>query len=146
KLVLVNPFLPGGHTGFRNPTTLNLSAMPGYTRQKLLDTGRTELELLQDYFPGKHVQIGFWPINDSENANYGGKAAWDWIRDQLFLEFDGLNRPLVGFFQENLAAKRLGAGVDPFTATPVISQGITLRNPGNTSFSETTWAGFQMLG
>lgn len=80
---------------------------------------RDELRVLQDEFPGKFVQIGFWPITDNENAIYGGVAASDWIRQQLLAEFDGITRPRIGFFMENLAAKRNGPALDPYSSTPV---------------------------
>jgi dienelactone hydrolase len=141
RLVMLDPFLPGGHTGLRDPITLKLREMPGYTRQRLLEAAQEELRALQDHFPGKFVQIGFWPILDDEDFAYGNLNAWKWIRDQLLAEFNGVTRPRIGFFMESLAAERLGPALDPYDATP------------RTDFAgplfaarEAAWNGFQMLG
>jgi dienelactone hydrolase len=141
RLDLLDPYLPGGFTGVRDPNSIPLRNITGYTRQKMLQAVRTELRALQDEFPGKFVQIGFWPVTDNENASYGGVTAADWIRQQLLAEFNGLTRPRVGFFMENLAARRNGPNVEPFSATPVTGFGSALFNS-----REATWNGFQMLG
>lgn len=141
RLDLLDPYLPGGFTGVRDPNSLPLRNIIGYTRQKMLHAVQTELRALQDEFPGKFIQIGFWPITDLENANYGGVAAAEWIRLQLLAQFNGISRPRVGFFMENLAAKRSGPFLDPFSATPVTSFGSALFNS-----RDATWNGFQMLG
>ncbi|HEY6168042.1 MAG TPA: dienelactone hydrolase family protein, partial [Verrucomicrobiae bacterium] len=141
RLVMLDPFLPGGHTGIRDPNNLALRNMTNYARTNLLAAVQDELRSLQTNFPGKLVQIGFWPVTDNENASYGGTNAWTWIRAQLLAEFNGLTRPRAGFFMENLAAERIGPRIDPFTATPITS----FAAPMNTSRSN-TWNGFQMLG
>ncbi|MFM7182994.1 MAG: hypothetical protein ACKO2G_16240, partial [Verrucomicrobiales bacterium] len=141
RLDLLDPYLPGGFTGVRDPNSTQLRNMPGYTRQKMLQAVQTELRAFQDEFPGKFVQIGFWPITDNENTSYGGVAAADWIRQQLLAEFNDLIRPRVGFFMENLAAKRNGPLLDPYSATPVTGFGSALFNS-----RDATWNGFQMLG
>ena len=141
RLDLLDPYLPGGFTGVRDPNSTPLRNITGYTRLKMLQTVQTELRALQDEFPGKFVQIGFWPITDNENASYSGVAAAEWIRQQLLAEFNGLIRPRVGFFMENLAAKRNGPLLDPYSATPVTSFGSALFNS-----RDATWNGFQMLG
>jgi hypothetical protein len=67
RLDLLDPYLPGGFTGIRDPNSTPLRNLPGYTRQRLLDAGCDELHALQDEFPGKFVQLGFWPVTDNEN-------------------------------------------------------------------------------
>lgn len=141
RLDLLDPYLPGGFTGIRDPNSTQLRNIPGYTRQKFLEAVQDELRTLQGYFPGKFVQIGFWPIIDNENANYGGVTAWEWLRQQLLAEFDGVTRPRVGFFMENLAAKRNGPAIDPYTSTPVTGFASALN-----ASKDATWNGFQMLG
>jgi|GEM_PF-692606 Dienelactone hydrolase and related enzymes len=121
RLFEIDPYLPGAFTGIRDTNNVRLRDIPSYTRAKMLAAVQDELRNLQDSFPGKLIQIGFWPINDNENASYNGMPAWNWIRQQLLAEFNGVTRPRIGFFMENLAAKRLGPAVDPFTATPITS-------------------------
>ncbi len=141
RLDLLDPYLPGGFTGVRDPNSTPLRNIIGYTRLKMLQAVQTELRAFQDEFPGKFVQIGFWPITDNENASYGGVTAAEWIRQQLLAEFNGLIRPRVGFFMENLAAMRNGPLLDPYSATPVTGFGSALFNS-----RDATWNGFQMLG
>jgi hypothetical protein len=58
----------------------------------------------------------------------------------LLAEFNGVTRPRVGFFMENLAASRPAPGADPVTGYPVTSYGTALQ------LSQTnTWTGFQAL-
>lgn len=141
RLDTLDPYLPGGFTGIRDPNSTPLRNIAGYTRQKFLEAVQDELRALQDSFPGKFVQLGFWPITDHENAAYGGATAWEWLRQQLLAEFDGLTRPRVGFFMENLAAKRNGPASDPYSSTPVTGFASALY-----ASKDTTWNGFQMLG
>jgi dienelactone hydrolase len=141
RLDLLDPYLPGGFTGIRDPNSTQLRNIAGYTRLKFLGAVQDELRALQDAFPGKFVQLGFWPIIDNENASYGGVTAWEWIRQQLLAEFNGLIRPRVGFFMENLAARRNGPAIDPYSSTPVVGFASALNASQNA-----TWNGFQMLG
>jgi hypothetical protein len=141
QLDLLDPYLPGGFTGIRDPNGIKLRNIPGYTRALYLSAVQDELRALQDAFPGKFIQIGFWPVIDNENAAYGDVAAWEWLRQQLVAEFDGATRPHIGFFMENLAAKRVGPDVDPFSATPVTTFASALF-----ASRDQAWNGFQMLG
>jgi dienelactone hydrolase len=141
RLDLLDPYLPGGFTGIRDPNSTPLRNLPGYTRQKLLAAAQDELRSLQDQFPGKFVQLGFWPVTDLENDAYGGVSASEWLREQLLAEFNGVNRPRVGFFMENLAAKRTGLNAEPYSGSPVTAFGSALF-----ASRDNTWNGFQMLG
>lgn len=141
RLDLLDPYLPGGFTGIRDPNSTQLRNLPGYTRENLLAAVQDELRTLQQEFPGKFIQIGFWPITDGQDAAYGASTAAEWIRQQLLAEFNGITRPRVGFFMENLAAKRVGLGSETYSGTPVTSFGSALF-----ASRDTTWNGFQMLG
>jgi dienelactone hydrolase len=139
-LDVIDPYLPGGFTGIRDPNGTPLRNLPGYTRSNFLAAVQHELRALTTNFPGKFVQIGFWKVQDNENANYGGVEAWEYIRRQLLAEFNGITRPRVGFFMENLAASRPAEVAEPMTGYPVTSFGAAL------DLSQTnTWNGFQAL-
>ena len=140
SLAVIDPYLPGGFTGIRDPNELPLRNLPGYTRSNLLFAVQSELRALTTNFPGKFVQIGCWKIQDNENAAYGGVEAWEYLRQQLLAEFDGVTRPRVGFFMENLAASRPAPGAEPVTGYPVVDFGAALHR------SQTnTWSGLQAL-
>jgi hypothetical protein len=141
RLSALNPFLPGGNGGLRDPLPQTLDGLPGYTRAKLLGAVQDELRTLSAEFPRTYVQMGFWPVLDGENAAYGGLSAWEWMRQQLLAEFNGLVRPHIGFFMDNLSANRQASGQDPPTGFP------------NTSFAapmflsrDAEFNGFQALG
>lgn len=141
RLDVLDPYLPGGFTGIRDPNGTPLRTLPGYSRENLLAAVRDELMAWQQEFPGKFVQTGFWPITDTQDAAYGGLSAAEWMRQQLLSEFNGITCPRVGFFMENLAAKRVGPDVEPYSATPVTGFGSPLFQS-----RDATWNGFQMLG
>jgi dienelactone hydrolase len=138
---VVDPYLPGGFTGIRSPASAALHEIPGYSRERLLDAVRDELSALQDAFPGTFVQVGFWPVKDLDDASYDDVAAWEWLRRRILAEFDGVLRPRVGFFMENLAARRDGPYPGPFVATPVTGFASALF-----ASRDATWSAFQMLG
>jgi Fibronectin type III domain. len=152
RLLVLDPYLPGGHSGIRdpNPPTQTLSHLggnggttaeaKGYTRANLLAVVREDLIRFQDAFPGKVIQVGFWKVTDTENAAYGGLAAWEWIRQQLLAEFDDSDRPRVGFFMENLAGNRSVPEALP-NGFPITSFGQALYDSRHD-----TWGSFQMLG
>ena len=130
KISIVNPNLPGADDGIRkvsaefDPDCINNPrCMPGYTRERLLWAIQDELRTVQDNFPGKLVQIGFFPDDDGQDSAYGDATLWQWLYKDattdpdaldengvhlvaLFDEFNGVKRPRVSFFQENLAATR----------------------------------------
>lgn len=141
RIDVVNPYLPGGFTGIRSPTSTALHEIPGYSRERFLDAVLDELSALQDAFPGTFVQIGFWPVKDLDDASHDGVAAWEWYRRRILSEFDGVARPRVGFFMENLAARREGPYPGPFVATPVTGFASALF-----ASRDATWSAFQMLG
>lgn len=143
RIAVINPYLPGGHSGIRDPDPQNgvtLSSLAGYSRSNLLAVVQEDLRNAQDFFPGKVVQIGFWKVLDSEDASYGGTPAWDWLRQQLLAEFSDSDRPRVGFFMENLAATKPLPDA-AYTATPTTTFGQALY-----ASRADTWGGLQMLG
>jgi len=142
QLLAINPNLPGGFTGVRDPVAMNLSDMPGYSRAAFLAAVQDELRSVARNFPSKFVQIGFWSVTDGENANYGGAVAWECIRQALLAEFNGGAEPRIGFFQENLAAGREAWNSDPLDGRPLAS-GIAA--PLAESQAQ-TWTSFQALG
>ena len=86
--------------------------------------------------PSQFVQIGFWPVTDSQNT----PMLWEALRQSILAEFNGVNRPRVGFWMENLSASRPAPGQDPITDKPITSFG------GPLYLSQTnTWANFQAL-
>ena len=141
RLDQIDPCLAGGFSGIRDPNGSTLRSMPGYTRAKLLAAVQEEIRAWQDVFPGKFIRLGFWPVLDGENAAYAGVTAWEWLRQQLLAEFDGTTRQHIGFFMENLAAKRAGSHEAPFTATPTTTFGAPIALSRNGA-----WSTFQMLG
>ena len=135
-LLAVDPYLPGGHTGIRDPNIIRLRDLPGYTRAGFQAAVEDELRALTSEFPRVHVQIGFWKFTDTE----GGTEAWEEVRQALLAKFNGLSRPRVGFFMENLAASRPAPGQDPVTGYPVTDYGAPLYLS-----QHQTWTAFQAL-
>jgi len=142
QLLAIDPCMPGGFTGIRDPANVYLRDLPGYTRAKFLAVVQDELNTLTGNFPSTYVQIGFWNVLDRENASYGGLAAWEYFLQVLQSEFNSGTAPRVGFFQENLAAGRQSWGIDPLDGRPLAS-GIAA--PLAEAQSQ-TWTAFQALG
>ncbi len=138
RISIINTNLPGGDTGIRN-VTVDFDSMPGYSREALLGAVQDELRQTQNNFPGKLVQIGFFPATDNNSA----PPLWQWLyRDAsnstdangvhlvaLADEFNGIKRPRVSFFQENLAATRTSDTVSrsssPNYVTPPLTTAYT---------------------
>ena len=118
RIPIMNPNLPGGDTGIRELTGRPFSAtdLPGYTRAGLLGAVRTELRAVLNYFPGKLVHLGFFIVDD----DLPGPALWYWLYSQLTNEFNGIKKPRVHFFQEDLGAARASAAPDyiPYIPPP----------------------------
>ena len=136
ELEAINTFLPGSHTGIRDPNTARLRDLPGYTREGFQAAVLDVLRTLTNVFPDQYVQIGFWPVTDYD----GGTEAWESIRQTVLGEFDGVFRPKVGFFMENLAASRPAVDTDPVTGYPTTTYGAPLYDS-----QAQTWTAFQAL-
>jgi hypothetical protein len=146
RLEIINPYLAGGDTGIRDPdpTNLRLAMLPGYTRENLLFAVHDELATLTTEFPNKLIQIGFWNISDSVdvpgNDAFYGATLWEWIEEALLLEFNGITRPRIGFFTENLAASRSTPADTVITGLP----DITFAAPVYLA-QDDAWTAFQSL-
>jgi hypothetical protein len=90
--------------------------MPGYTRNNFKNAVLRNLHAATDHFPTQAAFVGFWQVQDNNRNPY----LWEDIRLMILQEFDGVQRPKVGFFQENFAASRKTAG-GPITGSPTTS-------------------------
>ena len=134
-LEVVNTGLVGAKLAIRDPAT-PMRSMTGYTRANLTDAVLRNLRAAVTKIPSQFVQIGFWPVTDSQNT----PMLWEALRQSILAEFNGVNRPRVGFWMENLSASRPAPGQDPITDKPITSFG------GPLYLSQTnTWANFQAL-
>ena len=135
-LAIVNTGLPGAKLAIRDPSPVLLRDLPGYSRTNLTAAVLQCLGAAVTNFPTKFVQIGFWPVTDSQY----NPALWEELRQAVLSEFNGGTQPRVGFWMENLAASRTAPGQDPVAGKPVTSFGSPL------FLSQTeTWANFQAL-
>ena len=93
-----------------------MDGIPGHTRENFLMAIQHELRAVQDNFPGKLVQMGYFPVEDDQL----GDLLWQWLYPYLAAEFNGIVRPRVSFFQEDLASNRPSAAPDfiPYTDPP----------------------------
>jgi hypothetical protein len=80
--------------------------MPGYTRNNFKNAVLRNLHAATNHFPTQAVYVGFWKVQDTNRSPY----LWDDLRLMILQEFDGVQNPKVGFFQENLAASRKTPG------------------------------------
>ncbi len=158
RVTIINPNLPGMDTGIRN-VSIPLDDMTGYSREKLLSAIQHELRTVQDKFPGKLVHIGFFnQTTDGQGPAPGGDGTypdelWQWLyRDasdytdadgiqlvSLFDEFNGIKRPRVSFFQENIGAARTSNPPPIPTPTPTPSSNAPnyITPQGTTSYTFT---------
>jgi len=139
-LCVIDPYLAGGFTGIRDPVSSQLRNLPAYSRSNFLNAVQTELRALTTKFPQAFVQLGFWKVLDGENGAYGNVDCWEYIRRQLLVEFNGSDKPRIGFFMENLAASRPAPGQGPVDGRPVTSFGTALYLS-----QSNTWNSFQAL-
>ena len=135
-LAVVNAGLAGANLAIRDPASVPMRSMIGYTRTNLTDAVLRNLRSAVTNFPVQFVQTGFWPVTDAQN----NPTLWEALRQSILAEFNGVTRPRVGFWMENLAASRSAPGQDPITGKPITSFGAPLY------LSQTnTWANFQAL-
>ncbi len=134
-LTVVNFGLAGADLAIRDPSVL-LHNMTGYSRAALTNAVLCNLLATVTNFQSQFVQIGFWPITD----NLATPSLWEFVRESILAEFNGVTAPRIGFWMENLSASRTAPGVDPVTGRPNTTFG------GPLSLSQTNaWAGFQAL-
>lgn len=135
-LSTVNAGLPGAFLAIRDPAGTPMRTMANYSRANLTNAVLRSLRAAVSNFPRAHVQVGFWPVTDATAS----PALWEAVRTAILDEFDGVARPKVGFWMENLSASRTAPGVDPIAGKP------------NTNFAAplylsrtNSWANFQAL-
>jgi hypothetical protein len=107
--------LPGAKTWIRDPGSADgpdLVDMDGYSRTNLLNAVFRSLHAATDNFPDKSVHIGFWKIKD-DGAD-PQQELYEYVRQSVLAEFDGVTNPKVGFFQENLASAQAADFSDDF--------------------------------
>lgn len=103
----INFGIMGAGGAIRDPVDgPKLYYMPGYGRSKFKNAVLQNLLAATDHFPRQAVFVGFWKVQDNIRNPY----LWEDIRMMILTEFDGVLRPQVGFFQENLAASRKEPG------------------------------------
>lgn len=91
-----------------------ISSLPGYSRQNLIDAVRDALHAAADMFSTHAISVAFFPITDA-TSNPSLVSALD---TAIATEFDGRRGPKIGYFEENLSASRSGA---TFTGRPLTS-------------------------
>ena len=134
-LTVVNFGLAGADLAIRDPAVL-LHNMSNYSRTNLTNAVMCNLLATATNFPSKFVQVGFWPITD----NQATPSLWEFVRESILAEFNGVTAPRIGFWMENLSASRTAPGIDPVTGRPNTTFG------GPLFLSQTNaWVGFQAL-
>ncbi|MBC8096281.1 MAG: hypothetical protein H7Y43_10740 [Akkermansiaceae bacterium] len=134
-LDVLNLGFAGAGLAIRDPS-VKLRDMAGYSRAALSNAVMTNLRIGVTNFPGRFVQIEFWPVVDAQNS----PTLWEFLRLGILGEFNGETRPRVGFWMENLAASRPAPNTDPVMGRPTTTFGAPLY------LSQTnTWVGFQAL-
>ncbi len=136
RLAAINVSVPGLKSGIRDPEEIKIRDMPGYSRAAMEAALLTHLAHVTGNFPKVPVQIGFWTYNDS-TAN---PAAWEELRQAILAQHNGVTKPRVGFWMENLAANRAAAEDPAWSGLPNTSFAGALFESQGEAFS-----GFQML-
>ena len=141
RFAALNAWIPGLFSGIRDPSQLAIRNLPGYSRTNMQTGVLTHLANVTDNFPNVPVQIGFWTYVDNQDANFGGVTPWEQLRQIILAQHNGITRPRVGFWMENLAANRPAADTDPWVGLPSLTFTAPLYNSQSNTF-----VGFQVLG
>ena len=120
-LEVVNLGIAGAKLAIRDPDSVKLRDMPGYTRAGFSEAVQRNLRAAVTNFPARFVQVGFWPVTDYQAS----PALHEALRQTILAEFDGVTRPRVGFWMENLSASRPAPGAEPVEGRPVTSWATT---------------------
>jgi hypothetical protein len=107
QLVVIIPGLGSIREGPGEAATPELTILPGYTRDGLIQAILATLHAAADNFPGKAISIPFFQVTD----NTSSPPLMEAINDAIQSEFDGVKNPKIGYFAENLAAHNTGGGV-----------------------------------
>jgi hypothetical protein len=137
RLAAFDPWIPGLKSGIRDPDQTRIHDIPTYTRSNMQTCVLTHLANATDNFPNVPVMIGFWAYTDSTAS----PPAWEVLRQLVLTQQDGIARPRVGFWMENLAANRLAANTDPWVGVPNTTYTAPLYNSQSNTF-----VGYQVLG
>lgn len=135
-LEAVNFGVAGAKMAIRDPDAVHLRDMAGYTRTGFVSAVLANLRAAVSNFPATHVQTGFWPVTDAINT----PRLWEDVRAAILAEFDGVQKPRVGFWMESLSASRPAPGAEPIDGRPITNWALPLYLSRNA-----TWAGFQAL-
>ncbi|MDD5138733.1 MAG: dienelactone hydrolase family protein [Verrucomicrobiales bacterium] len=141
RFAAIDAWIPGLKSGIRDPDQIKIRNMADYSRSNMEHCVLTHLANVTDNFPNVPVQIGFWTYVDNQDASFGGVTPWEQLRQVILTNFNGVARPRVGFWMENLAANRPAAETDPWAGLPTT----TFTAPLFLSQSN-TFVGFQVLG
>jgi hypothetical protein len=137
RLAVINPGIPGLKGGIREPDEIRIRNLPGYTRSLMRTAVLKHLANCTDNFPNVPVQIGFWTYTDATSS----PSAWEELRQEILAQHNGILRPRVGFWMENLAASRPAANAVPSTGLPNTTYAAPLHLSQNQTF-----VGYQVLG
>jgi hypothetical protein len=136
RLAAMDVWIPGLKSGIRSQTS-QIRDIPGYTRPLFEGGVLTHLANVTDNFPKVPAMIGFWSYTDSTAS----PAAWESLRLAILARHDGITRPHVGFWMENLAASRSAADADPWVGLPTFGFTAPLYNS-----QDSTPVCYQVLG
>jgi hypothetical protein len=140
RLAALNVAIPGLSHGIRDPE-IKIRDIPGYSRTNLNLAALRHLTNVTDNFPRVPLNLGFWTYVDQQDASYGNTTPWEQLRQAILAEFNGVTRPRIGFWMENLAANRLAADTDPWSGLPNTSFAAPLFLSQNSAH-----VGYQSLG
>jgi len=137
RLAALDPWIPGLKSGIRDPDEIRIRDLPGYSRTNMETGVLRHLANATDNFPSVPVLIGFWAYTDYDHST----EAWEDLRQAILAQHDGVARPRVGFWMENLAANRAAADADPWAGLPSHTFTAALYNS-----QDQTFIGYQVLG
>ena len=141
RLAALDAWIPGLKSGIRDPGEIKIRDLPDYSRTNMQNGVLVHLANVTENFPNVPVQIGFWTYVDNQDVSYDDETPWEQLRQAILAEHDGVNRPRVGFWMENLAANRPAAEADPWAGLPNIGFSAPLHLSQNNTF-----IGYQVLG
>jgi dienelactone hydrolase len=136
RLAAMDVWIPGLKSGIRFQTA-QIRDIPGYTRALFEGGVLTHLANVTDAFPNVPAMIGFWSYTDS----IASPTAWESLRLAILAQHNGITRPHVGFWMENLAANRSAADADPWVGLPTFGFTAPLYNS-----QDSTPVCYQVLG
>jgi len=136
RLAAFDPWIPGLKSGIRAQTA-QIRDIPGYNRSLFEGGVLKHLANVTDNFPNVPVMIGFWTYTDATAS----PSAWEALRQAILAQQNGVDRPRVGFWMENLAANRAAADADPWVGLPSLAFTAPLY-----ASQDQTFIGYQVLG